>query len=94
MVQHREATFSYDPMIYDVMRESANYLKGTYSHLADLAEDPKIKAALMETVWQIGREVEEVNASDMQAVESKSREFTQRLQYISNAGKKLKRAAA
>lgn len=71
-------TESYDPMIYDVMRESANRLVGEYMYLAHRTKDVIMRNALLDAVNGVRRETSMVDVDSRKAVEEKTREFSQR----------------
>lgn len=69
----------YDPMIYDVMRESAVRLAGKYSWLADQAETDEERKRWIEMDWAVMREADDVDTYDVDSVQAKRAEFVQRL---------------
>jgi hypothetical protein len=74
-----EKTYDYDPMIYDVMRESAIRLGGEYIALARKSADPQQKRALLLADRGIQEEARGVDSHDVDAVKAKTREFGRRL---------------
>lgn len=71
-------TETYDPMIYDVMRESANRLVGEYMYLAHRTKDAVMRNALLDAIGGVRREASTVDADSREAVEEKTAEFSQR----------------
>ncbi|KAA8830100.1 hypothetical protein [Bifidobacterium tissieri] len=71
-------TETYDPMIYDVMRESANRLIGEYMYLAHRTKDAVMRNALLDAINGVRKETSMVNADSREAVEEKTAEFSQR----------------
>lgn len=68
----------YDPMIYDVMRESANRLVGEYMYLAHRTKDAVMRNALLDAINGVRKEASMVDASSREAVEGKTAEFARR----------------
>lgn len=68
----------YDPMIYDVMRESANRLVGEYTYLAHRAENVAVRHALLDAVVGVRREIHMVDIDSREAVEAETDEFSRR----------------
>ncbi|NMM94990.1 hypothetical protein [Bifidobacterium oedipodis] len=75
-------TSSYDPMIFDVMCESANRLIGEYMYLAHRNDDPAIRRALVDNVASVRAEINLVDPDNQMAVESKTESFNSRLSVL------------
>ena len=67
-------TETYDPMIYDVMRESANRLVGEYMYLAHRTKDAVMRNALLDAIGGVRREASMVDADSRE----ETAEFSQR----------------
>jgi hypothetical protein len=80
IVEHKK--WDYDPMIYDVMRESATRLGGKYIALARKASTVAEKEALYAADRGIQQEADMVDSGDVHAVEAKTRDFSERLSLI------------
>ena len=69
---------SYDPMVYDVMRESATMLSGAYIALEERAADAAEAARWFEIDLALGAEVRAIDSRDEALVRSKTAEFAER----------------
>lgn len=69
----------YDPMVYDVMRERANRLKGEYLFQESQTSDPVKKAQWERRRIDLVRKVREIDAMDEAAVRAASAEFSRGL---------------
>ena len=72
----------YDPMIYDVMRESAVRLAGRYIWLSRQAETEQERQRLLEQQRSVMREADDVDTYDVDAVQAKRADFTRRLREL------------
>ena len=72
----------YDPMIYDVLRETANHLRGRYLHLAREAATPDAARRWNEAFTAVGVEVRAVDSRDRVQVERKTAELADRLRAL------------
>ncbi|MFD0704567.1 hypothetical protein ACFQY8_02220 [Alloscardovia venturai] len=79
----------YDPMLYDIMRETANRLAGEFIYLSRQAQNPIEKQAFLEANYGVMQETNTVDISSKEAVEAKTREFAQRLKHIENVQNKV-----
>jgi len=72
----------FDPMIYDIMRETATELRGEYiwlsTHAATAAECDAATAAHI-ALWQ---DVNSVRGSDLATIKSKTDEYRSRLRQL------------
>ncbi|MBP2436938.1 hypothetical protein [Microbacterium amylolyticum] len=66
--------YDYDPMIYDLLREAANVLRGEYIGLANESAEPE-RSRFLKAERAVSREVDAVDSYDRAAVESLTAEF-------------------
>lgn len=69
---------SYDPMVYDVMRESATMLSGAYIALKRLASDEAEAARWFHIDVALSAEVRAIDSRDEELVRAKTAEFAER----------------
>ncbi|WEV69296.1 hypothetical protein OZX73_08580 [Bifidobacterium sp. ESL0775] len=62
------STETYDPMIYDAMRETANRLVGKYSRRLKQSSDATQREALLKNISGVRRWVSSIDANDKQSV--------------------------
>ncbi|KFI45918.1 hypothetical protein GA0061078_1633 [Bifidobacterium bohemicum] len=62
------STETYDPMIYDTMRETANRLVGKYSSRLKQSSDMNQREALLKNISGVRRWVSGIDANDKQSV--------------------------
>ncbi|KAE8128699.1 hypothetical protein [Bifidobacterium tibiigranuli] len=86
--------FDYDPMIYDVMRESATRLGGEFIDLANHAGTEAEREAFIVADRGLMNEARQVDAHDVEAVKAMTDEFGERLRMIEDAEKQDERKAA
>jgi hypothetical protein len=85
--------FDYDPMIYDVMRECANVLRGDYIDLANHAGTAAEREALLAAERGVTGEADQVDIYDVDAVRAKTDEFNARYKAIEDAAKRNEKKA-
>jgi hypothetical protein len=73
---------SFDPMIYDIMRETANELRGEYIWLSRNAATAEDRTRFAEANLELSHESQQVNSRDLDAVQSKTAEYRSRLQQL------------
>ena len=71
--------FDYDPMIFDVLDETATRLRGYYMGKWHRSTDPAERAALIEAQLAVLGEVDNVDIADVRAVQAKTAELSRRL---------------
>lgn len=59
---------TYDPMIYDAMRETANQLVGKYSRRLKQSSGTNQREALLKNISEVRRWVSHIDANDKQSV--------------------------
>jgi hypothetical protein len=72
----------FDPMVYDIMRETATELRGAYiwlSRHADTAAERDEAAAAQVALWQ---DVNSVRGSDLPTIRAKTTEYRSRLRRL------------
>ncbi|WEV67582.1 hypothetical protein OZX72_00835 [Bifidobacterium sp. ESL0769] len=62
------STETYDPMIYDTMRETANRLVGKYSRRLKQSSNTNQREALLKNISGVRRWVSGIDANDKQSV--------------------------
>ena len=93
MTQNKKL-FDYDPMMYDVMRESATRLGGEYIDLANHARTAAEREAFLAADRGVQREAQQVDIYDADAVKAKTGEFAARLGAIEAAAVRREPAMA
>ncbi|MCI1674249.1 MAG: hypothetical protein LKI34_08570 [Bifidobacterium tibiigranuli] len=78
----KKQRYDYDPMIYDVMRESANRLRGEFVNLSNQADSDAERQAFDAAELGVYREAEQVDAHDVDAVRAKTADFDARINAI------------
>lgn len=72
----------YDPMVYDVLRETATQLRGRYLHWSYTAADPDERERWRLEALNVRREVDAVDVYDEAAVRAKTTELADRLRAL------------
>lgn len=80
-----EAGSYFDPMIYDIMREAANELRGEYIWLANHAATDAEREGYEREDHALWREAQQVNSRDRAMIEVKTAEYRSRLQQLRSA---------
>ncbi|KAE8128770.1 MULTISPECIES: hypothetical protein [Bifidobacterium] len=86
--------YDYDPMIYDVMRESAIRLGGKYISLARQSKTDAEREAFFAADRGVQQEADQVDRYNVNAVKTKTAEFADRLNAIMNPSAHHRRMAA
>ena len=77
-----EAAAYFDPMIYDIMRETANELRGEYVWLSDHAATETERTDYAREDHAVWQEAQQVDSRDRAAIEAKTAEYRARLERL------------
>lgn len=72
----------FDPMIYDIMRETATELRGEYIWLSRHADTEAEREAAREAHIALWQDVNSVHGFDLPTIKAKTVEFRTRLQQL------------
>lgn len=72
----------FDPMIYDIMRETATELRGGYIWLSRHADTEAEREAAREAQIALWKDVNAVRGSDLATIQAKTVEYRTRLQQL------------
>jgi hypothetical protein len=76
------STIDYDPMVYDVLRETATQLRGLYLSRAHQATTTAERDQLAAAALTVRLEVDAVDVHNEYAVRAKTAELTDRLRLL------------
>lgn len=72
----------FDPMVYDIMRETATELRGEYIWLSDHADSAAARGAAMAAHIALWQDVNSVRGSDLATIKAKTEEYRSRLRQL------------
>lgn len=72
----------FDPMVYDIMRETATELRGEYIWLSDHADTAAERAAATAAHIALWQDVNSVRGSDLETIIAKTAEYRSRLNQL------------